>query len=497
MPSEDYRKGKLLPSPVTPLTNVCYTIQIPNAVQYRAAFLGQLDVLGRADTWDHPTDGTVCEDCEEAAQIWRNALYNAAFDENCEGGMDCAGVAECIENNILTQQALANAIENSAVLQQILLQTGGANNFNGGLTVPGVGLTPSQMSTRLNEIDECAFDPYWAQVEQFIDYLVDLGQDTLEKLALYAIALNAGTATGKMAGLLAKLKNGTTAGKVAEFLNWAAGTMKSAYEAADDTANRNAIKCALFCENRDSCLITLDGLGATLNERLGGALDPSSITSLAGLAETIVTITTDPSLALDLWLTFLVGSAKTAGILGLEGIDETIQLMLAVAVNDANDDWRTLCTDCPAGWCKLINFELTDGSEFGVGGTIDYFGGFSGSQWESGKGLISVDPSNTDRTFAQLTFDVPIENITVTMVWGYENPTGGGNVWLTNHFDTAGPTGAASPQTVFQQVITDETTKLVFGGERSGSDFTPFIYLKALQIEGEGDIPVQFGSSNC
>lgn len=352
MPTEDRRVGKLLPSPVTPASTVCYTIEIPNAVPYRAAFLGQLDVLGRADTWDHPRDGTVCSDCEEAAQIWRSALYNASFSDDCETDMSCLDVAECITSDSSVAEAIAALMANDAAIQIILQNAAGANVFGDDQTLPGFPLTAGQMAGRLNEIDECAFDAYWAQVDQFIDYLLDLGQDTLDKLALYTTALAAGTATGKMAGLIAKLKNGTTAGKVTEFLNWAAGTMKTAYEAADDTANRNAIKCALFCANRDECLITLDGLGATLNERLGGALDPSSITSLAGLAETIVTITFDPSLALDLWLTFLLGTAKTAGILGMEGIDETIQLMLKVAVNDANDDWRTLCDECDTvpGW---------------------------------------------------------------------------------------------------------------------------------------------------
>lgn len=98
MPTEDRRKGKLLPNPVDPENTVCYTIQIPNAVPYRAAFLGQLDVLGRALTWDHPTDGTECEDCEEAAQLWRNALYLATWSDECEVlPMSCDDVADCIE----------------------------------------------------------------------------------------------------------------------------------------------------------------------------------------------------------------------------------------------------------------------------------------------------------------------------------------------------------------------------------------------------------------
>src|SRR5687767_15995801 len=120
MPTEDRRVGKLLPSPVTPLTIVCYTIEIPNAVQYRAAFLGQLDVLGMASTWDHPRGANECLPCEEAAQLWRNALYNAVWSDECGGSMSCEDIAGCIETSEAVQDALATAISESEALQQAI-----------------------------------------------------------------------------------------------------------------------------------------------------------------------------------------------------------------------------------------------------------------------------------------------------------------------------------------------------------------------------------------
>lgn len=348
MPSETDRRGKLLPDPVEPPDTVCFTIQIPNAVQYRAAFLGQINVLGVWETWDHPTNGTDCVDCEQAAQLWRNAIYNATWSDDCGGDMSCEDVADCIENNAFVQGAIANQIETNELIKQAIFNAGGGSNFAGAPSVPGVGLTPSQMNANLAAADTCAFDPFWAQTEQFVDYLLNLGQDALEQLALYTETLNSGAAGVKMSGLISKLKNGATVGKVTEFLNWASNTMKGLYEAADNKENRDAIKCAIFCQNRDACLISLQGVWSVLSQRLGGALDPSSITTLEGLAETVVTLTFNPALALDVWMAFVIGTAKTAGLLGLEGIDETLQLILKVAVNDANNDWETLCEDCAA-----------------------------------------------------------------------------------------------------------------------------------------------------
>lgn len=82
------RRGKLLPSPVTPTDTICIRIEVPNAVEYIAAFFGQLDILGSWYTWDHPTDLTECVDCEEAAQLWRTAIYDAQRNKGmccCEG----------------------------------------------------------------------------------------------------------------------------------------------------------------------------------------------------------------------------------------------------------------------------------------------------------------------------------------------------------------------------------------------------------------------------
>lgn len=352
MTTEDRRNGKLLPNPVVPENTVCYTIRIPNAVQYRAAFLGQINILGEWYTWDHATDGTDCVPCEKAAQIWRNALYEATWSDECGGDMSCDDVADCIDNNEAVQQALANQISTNEIIKQAIFNAGDGTNFNGEPTLPGIPLSPSQMNERLNEIDQCAFDPFWAQVEQFVDYLLNLGQDALDQLALYSEAIEAGQSAAKMPALVGKLKNSTTAGKAIEFVQWAANTMKTAYEASDNQANRDAIKCALFCKNRDACLITLQDTWIVLNERLGGILNPSSINTLEQLADTFTTVVFNPALALDLWMTFIIGSAKTAGFLGLQGIDETIQLVLKIAVNDANNDWEAKCEDCPPPLCN-------------------------------------------------------------------------------------------------------------------------------------------------
>ena len=327
----DKTTGLPLPTPVVPATSICLSIQVPNAIEYRSALKGALSSLGQAWTWAQ-TAGEDNQASYEAAELWRSRLQDAIYTLDCGGtDMSCEDVADCIDSNETVRTAIQNVVPTAPI--------------DGLVYPPGTPLTPGQMTARLNEIDACAFDPFWAQTEQYVDFMVNLGQDVLEQIASYSAAIDLGENV-PMGQFLGKLKNTSTAGKVVEFLQWALTTVKAAYEAADTAGNRNDIKCDIFCAHRDDCLITIQGTLDVLNARLGGLLTPGDLTDLPTMVTAFTTAAFDPALALDLWILFLMGSAKTAGMFGLAGIDETLQLVLATAVNDANNDWVLLCDDC-------------------------------------------------------------------------------------------------------------------------------------------------------
>lgn len=331
-PREDKRAGRLLPTPVTPPTDVCFKIVIPNAVQYRAALFGVLNTLGEWHAWDHPLDGTECVDCEEAAQLWRNAIAQSTFSDECGvDPMSCEDVADCIE----TSEAVRNAIGGIVAPRSPLADY---------MYPPGDPLPIGGMTTPLNDIDECAFNAFWAQVEQYVDYMANLGQDTLEYLEFYSNALETGqnVPLGQFVG---KLKNAGGTGKVMEFLNWVGEVLKEAYEAGNNESNRLGLKCDLFCAYRDTCQITIQGTLDVINNRTGNLFNPAALNSIDALTDMLVSTATNPSIALDVWIGFLMGTAKTISMFGVQGMDETLNLMLTVAINDANNDWETLC-DC-------------------------------------------------------------------------------------------------------------------------------------------------------
>lgn len=467
-------RGLPLPSPVDPGQTVCVSLIIPDTPEYRQALRGVLADLGKWWAWQHtPTEPA--PDATEAAELWRAAALTLTYLEDCEAPVSCIDVTNCITSNSSTRQAVQALVPSTPI---------------DGLTYPpGVPLTPSQMDQRLNEIDDCVYDAFWAQTEQFVDFMIDLGQDVFERLAAYKSALEAGQNV-PMGQLLGKLKNGSTAGKVMEFLGWALDTMKAAFESADTLDNRNAMKCALFCAGKDDCLISIQLTLDVLNERLGGLLSPGDLTDLPSLVDAFTTAAINPALALDLWVLFLMGTAKTAGLFGTANIDETIQMVLALAVNDANNDWELLCEDCDDTWSHCVNFD--EGED----------GGFSAIMGEAG-----IDGIHD--TFVQLgngyrgvvltrTFAAPVNITSVSYTFSYTPGTLNATGDSTSYFSVEGtaltnvlvPTVPTSPQEWSGAQTGDEIfLQLLCGAATGVGDPGGTVTLHQACFFGTGDDP--------
>lgn len=111
------RYGKSLPSPVDPDAFICFSMMIPDALQYRAALMGSLNFLGLWFAWDHENDGVVPDDNQIAAQLWVNAVATASF-EVCMAF--CEQVIDCILNDADTQAALVEALKDNETFNQYL-----------------------------------------------------------------------------------------------------------------------------------------------------------------------------------------------------------------------------------------------------------------------------------------------------------------------------------------------------------------------------------------
>ena len=330
-PKRDKTTGLPLPSPVVPVSTVCATLQIPNAPEYKQAFRGFLSDLGKFWTWQR-TQGESDQPARDAAELWRQALQTLVYDDDCEGSMSCADVADCIETNPLVRDRIQTMVNSTSTPQTIV--------------TPGQPMTTAQANTPLNPAPpDCDPDVLWAQCEQLIEYMVNATTDTLEYIETYSNAIE-GAQFIEMAPFLGTAVDEAQIDQVLEFIDWIIGNVKEYFDAANTAPARQEIACALFCACKADCEITVQRMWNVLNERLGGILNPSDIDSLDELLEALLTLVGNSSIALDAGLVTITGFAKFAGYLGIQGIDKTLNLVLKLAMNDANDDWILLCEEC-------------------------------------------------------------------------------------------------------------------------------------------------------
>lgn len=247
--------------------------------------------------------------------------------------MSCDDIADCIE----TDDAVRAAINEIA----------GKQTTPGGTSVPGQRMPDAKWTETLNPTETCDLNVLWAQCSQFVDYVVSAGTDVFEILETYSNAVEAAQFI-EMAPFIGTLVDEAQIDQVLQFIDWSLETIQEVYAAADTQPNRQEIACAIFCACQSDCEITLERAWDAINARSGGVFDPSSLNSTESLLTAAITIASSAEFPLEVWMMVVLGLGRTMGYLGVQGINQTLNIILLAAVNDANDDWLLLCDDCPA-----------------------------------------------------------------------------------------------------------------------------------------------------
>jgi hypothetical protein len=366
--SEDYNKGKHLPSPVTPATTVCFKIVIPNAVEYRAALFGVLGPLSQWYTWEHPTDGTTCVDCEEAAQLWAKAISEAYFEEDCEGTVSCEDVADCIETDEGTQQALAGVIETNEAIQQALADQIASNNsltnsvYN--TTVVGSPMLPEQRNAGVSKTTDCNPDKLFGSITAIVEQLDTNNRDFLEVILLTD---NAQQRVSKIIKAI-PLLNEVPIDEALDFASQMAIEIKENYDSQWTTAIKDEYRCDLFClvKEREGCELTFQDMVAYFNTRLGTSLEP--INFFQAVVTYFVAGTWSGTTVIDIMMLIQLSAWQQAS--EWTGISlRTLQTVGALGANDPDPDWTLLCDecgdDCLPSWSTITWFQGTVSSHSG------------------------------------------------------------------------------------------------------------------------------------
>lgn len=111
MPEANKRYGKSLPETIDPPERVCFIIEIPDTLQYRAALMGQLEWLADWRCWEHTQEDFYNPPADNvlAAQLFAIAVTEACQFMNCP--MTCEEMIECLQPLFDAQTAQISSLQ--------------------------------------------------------------------------------------------------------------------------------------------------------------------------------------------------------------------------------------------------------------------------------------------------------------------------------------------------------------------------------------------------
>lgn len=282
MPEADKIYGKFLPETIDPGNRVCFVIEIPDTLQYRAALMGQLLWLADWRCWQHeqadypapPADNVA------AAELFAIAVTDARF-EDCGDMATCEQIIECIETDEDTQAAfnswLLEQVTNNAAVQQAL------DDLASREAAVGRSLTPGQAAANLlpaELTDDCSRARLGAAMEFLVEYLDSLITDFFEVL----ISLDtAAKLAAKASGLIPVIGQYTQS--AAEFLIELKNKIITSYAAEQTDEVKLDIAGDFFCLAEPDCDLSIDDAIGVIVERLG-TIEPAEFGSIITLLTT-------------------------------------------------------------------------------------------------------------------------------------------------------------------------------------------------------------------
>lgn len=257
---------------------------------------------------------------------------NMAFKLSQEYCMDfCQMMIDCIE----TTPALRDAIQDSV---------GGYSDVDG---------NPLRWQTdAIETVPGCNLDDTWGYVKALWDYINQNNKDFLQILA------EAGNQQEQIARMISgiPLFNQLPFDEIADWLGSLGDYNLEAYNASITTEINEKIWCDLFCIAQDQgCHLTFEDVWEYMLGEFGGVNFPTLGATFAELVLFMVTGTYLNDRIVYLWTLVQLGIM----FIGAEflGVSSMNTYAIHAQNGDPDDDWQTLCDDCPSFWSHEFVFE--------------------------------------------------------------------------------------------------------------------------------------------
>lgn len=399
--------GKNFPTPAIIDGRVCLQLEVPDALEYRAAIMGQLEWLADWRCWRH--SNIDYPDPPEVNRAIAAMFAQMVADATWEICMDfCERMAQClIDQNEALMDALAGALTTN---QKLLQAISDATAENGGST-PGQPVSLEQAEQDFlpgnvkNEDGSCKLNELWGACLYLVQSgnraitdvyeQIEVASNTVETMAIAAQTIPAA---------------GNYVSAAAEFADQLLENIAEGYAGAYTEEYEEQLACMLFCLARDTCDLNL----AVVIDRIGQRLDFfEALTDFGTLMTTVGagTWSGDSIADVSFWTYFAAlrfGQQYGATI----GIRPLNVLMSLGADQLASDNWTVLC-DCPVEWTQEYDFTIdAQGWTDLAGGTPNYV---------SGQGWAHAPSPNVGRLQIKLQLASDIDVLTVR--FQYTSPT--------------------------------------------------------------------------
>lgn len=261
----------------------------------------------------------------------------------------CDDVANCIETSETVQTALSGYLSENGY-------SGGSSNGS----EPPIPLTPSRTQENLLPSDYTCDNDHMFGMSRYVVQTLNSG--TEQMLEILEVLTN----PAELISVFVDNFEATSwAGGGLEFAAWIQDQLIEYYNASYSDTVEDTLACAIFCQIKDDCEMTLDDIIAAYEPLIFST--PPDTDDWLEILDWLISLTFNISVnTVATFHYFILQALRFGGnALSFSAGLRSFQLIAQLGKNETDDTWLTLCDDCATGWCNLFDFTLSDQS-FGL-----------------------------------------------------------------------------------------------------------------------------------
>jgi hypothetical protein len=291
----------------------CYRLN----AEWAKIIFGWLDWLADEQAWT----GT---DEQRYASVQQ--LLRFFIPQECGTMTDCDDLADCIENNVDFQLVLNNFLDNALSDVQ-----------------PNIDQPITQARRQDNLLPEnvdCSLDNIFGIATGIVDALHNQSLDAIQIMELASTALELAATLGDNAGVFS-----LAPASALETANWLQDQIIDVYAGSYTDEVRDTIRCALFCNAKEGCALSLDDIFSTYAALAG--VDLNGITSFDAMITNIISFFENPALNVvaTFHLMIIVALRYGSEFFAVQNF-YSLKTIIELASNNPDSDHEILCTTC-------------------------------------------------------------------------------------------------------------------------------------------------------